>query len=277
MKHYIYLDVYFCFNFLMDFFVLFITRIIIRNNKSIARISLSSGIGALYATMLLILEFRSVFITFMTYLLIAGLLIVSAFGRAKLKDSIKRLCVLYCVTFATNGLINSVYYGSRWGRSVLEKANTVTFGNLSLGMVLCVLIVATTIAVTTVDKVRKSIKTSRNILHVKLCEGATTICVKALCDTGNSLVEPMTKKPVSVIEQESLKMLKKENLRTVFIPYNSVGKQHGLMQGFVAGTMEINGEIINNPIIGIYEGKLSQNRKYEMILHPDIMEEKKEL
>nr|MBP7907491.1 sigma-E processing peptidase SpoIIGA [Lachnospira sp.] len=37
MEQDIYLDVYFSFNFLMDFFVLFLTGIIIKNNKKIYR------------------------------------------------------------------------------------------------------------------------------------------------------------------------------------------------------------------------------------------------
>ena len=56
MEQDIYLDVYFSFNFLMDFFVLFLTGIIIKNNKKIYRTIVSAIIGATYATIVMITE-----------------------------------------------------------------------------------------------------------------------------------------------------------------------------------------------------------------------------
>ena len=56
------------------------------------------------------------------------------------------------------------------------------------------------------------------------------------------------------------------------VPYNSVGKSHGIMEAFVADKMIIGNKEIDNTIIGIHEGKLSQNRQYNMILHPELIE-----
>ena len=61
MEQDIYLDVYFSFNFLMDFFVLFLTGIIIKNNKKIYRTIVSAIIGATYATIVMITEGMEIF------------------------------------------------------------------------------------------------------------------------------------------------------------------------------------------------------------------------
>lgn len=274
MEQNIYLDVYFGFNFLMDFFVLFITRIIIRNNRKIIRISPAAAMGAMYAVVILIMNVQGFITMLVTYLVMAELMLMISFGRTDVRNRIKRLCVLYGVTFLVNGLVNAIYYGTNLGKNLVQLANTDTFGNISVGMILCIMLIVGSAAPTITCKLRRDIKISRNIYQVLLEIGAEKISVRALCDTGNSLVEPITKKPVSVIEENSLKSLNRENMHYLMVPYNSVGKQHGLMSAFVADRLEANGRVIEKAIIGIYEGKLSQNKKYEMILHPDIIESK---
>lgn len=274
MEQNIYLDVYFGFNFLMDFFVLFITRIIIRSNRSIIRINPAAAMGAMYAVIILIVNAKGFITMLVTYLVVAELMIMAAFGRTDARNNIKRLCALYGVTFICNGMMNAIYYGTRFGRNIIELANVNTFGNISTGMVLCMMVIVGSAAPTIIGKLRQNIKISRNIFQVHIEMGSEKISIRALCDTGNSLVEPITKKPVSVIEANSLKSLNRENLRYLMVPYNSVGKQHGLMTALIADRMEVDGRVIENAIVGIHEGKLSQNKKYEMILHPDIIESK---
>ena len=274
MEQNIYLDVYFGFNFLMDFFVLFLTRIIIRNNRSIIRISPAAAMGAMYAVIILIMNAQGLIMMLVTYLVMAELMLIIAFGRTDVRNRIKRLCVLYGVTFLVSGLVNAAYYGTNLGKNLVQLANTDAFGNISVGMVLCIMLIVGASAPTISCRLRKNIKISRNIYQVLLEIGTEKISVRALCDTGNSLVEPITKKPVSVIEENSLKSLNRENMHYLMVPYNSVGKQHGLMCAFVADSLTVNGRGIEKAIIGIHEGKLSQNKKYEMILHPDIIESK---
>ena len=56
MTQTIYLDVYFGFNFLMDFLVLLILGIIIKTKKHIARTVISAIIGGIYSTIVLMLK-----------------------------------------------------------------------------------------------------------------------------------------------------------------------------------------------------------------------------
>ena len=88
---------------------------------------------------------------------------------------------------------------------------------------------------------------------------------------GNSLIEPVTNKPVSIIEEDKLAEADMENMKYIFVPYNTVGKSHGLMKAFVVDKLVVNDITTEKAIIGIYKGKLSQNNKYEMILNPDIL------
>lgn len=274
MSQTIYVDVYFCLNFLMDFVVLLITRVIRKNKRNILGITGSAVMGALYAVVILLFPINKIVECICTYIIVVQLMCLISFGRMSWKNNIKNMITLYMVTFFLSGVINAIYYGTNFGKDIVELACMDMFGNISISFMICVTVIITVMVVTISDRVRKSVNLAKNIFPVVISVDAKKISVMALCDTGNSLIEPMTKKPVSVIEQCRLNAFAGRNMKYLMVPYNSVGKSHGLMRAFIADCLEVNGKTIENAIIGIHEGKLSQNRKYEMILHPDILENK---
>lgn len=103
--------------------------------------------------------------------------------------------------------------------------------------------------------------------------------VPALLDTGNGLVEPVTGKGVSVLEESVFRkmtaVMRPEKLKV--IPYHSIGTEHGMMKGYEIDRMKIgNGEeeqVVCKVIVAVYEGKLSGNDSYRMILSPKVLEE----
>ena len=110
------------------------------------------------------------------------------------------------------------------------------------------------------------------IYYAKITEGNQTICVRGLKDTGNQLMDPLTKKPVSIIEKEKLNGLISEETKMLYVPYQSVGKSNGLMKACIMEQMEVEGIIYRNVILGLFEGKLSSNNEYHIILHPKLFE-----
>ena len=252
--------------------MLFITKIAIRNRKSIIRTLLSAGIGALYAVCILVLDIHGIFQLICTYIIVAEVMMIVAYGKMWGINNIKSLCILYAVTFGVNGVINALYYEGVLKGSLLGRANTGTFGKVKIAYILPFIIVLSVVVVITAGKVKRNILMRKNIYNITISVGEKKIEATALLDTGNSLIEPITKKPVSVIEKERLKILDKEKLKYLIVPYHSVGKSHGLMTAFVADKVTIDKKNINNAVIGIHEGKLSQSRQYNMILHPDFID-----
>lgn len=276
MEQNIYLDVYFGFNFLMDFFVLYITGKVIKNRKSLMRIIAAGGVGGLYATVIMVFGSGGIIEWISTYLIMASIMLLIAFGKTKIIIHLKRMGILYGITFGISGLINTLYYSCNRGKSLIKQATEPMLGSLSIISVMIIVIIGITVCDVIVRKIKCHIKTSKNIVPVKIRTGQRTIYVNALYDTGNSLVEPMTGKPVSVIDETIAGKLDKEKLKTLFIPYNSVGRQHGMLEGFWAESLELNGRVVRNPVIAIYSGKLSQKDQYNMILHPGILEDEGE-
>lgn len=120
---------------------------------------------------------------------------------------------------------------------------------------------------------------SAEIYTVSLRGGQNEIELEALLDTGNSLREPVSGKPVSVVEEESfLKLVGvKAPEKLKIIPYRSIGKNNGIMEGYEVPEIIIKGkeESIRRQkvIVGISKNRISANGKYQMILHPDICDE----
>lgn len=115
-----------------------------------------------------------------------------------------------------------------------------------------------------------------DIYKVKLRGNDNEIELDALADTGNSLREPISGRPVSVVEEEYFLKLSgiraPEKLKA--IPYHSVGRDNGIMEGYEVPEIIIKGKEENirwqKVIIGISRNKISANGKYQMILHPEL-------
>ena len=122
-------------------------------------------------------------------------------------------------------------------------------------------------------------KNKVKICRVQICGYESEIWLDALIDTGNSLREPVSGKPVSVVETDILERLhdvkRPEKLKV--IPYRSIGRENGMMEGYEVPEIVIDseGERLRRQkvIIGISRGKVSVDGRYQMILHPDLCNE----
>lgn len=264
MEQNIYLDVYFSFNFLMDFFVLFLTGILIKNNKKLYRTILAAIIGAGYATVVLIIDiidFRrdyqgdnAIIELIATYFLIVYIMEIVAYGKYRFSIMIRNMIIIYMITFMLSGALNAFFYQNRHKNFNITKVIVVV---LAFEIVFVVLF-----------KVKQKGENIISLYNVTIFFENKKINVVGLVDTGNSLVEPVTGKPVSVIEKQALGRIPEKIL---YVPYNSVGKDRGLMKAFVADSINVGGKICKKPIIGIHEGSFGGNKEYQLILHPKIL------
>ncbi|WMC92232.1 sigma-E processing peptidase SpoIIGA [Kineothrix sp. MB12-C1] len=127
------------------------------------------------------------------------------------------------------------------------------------------------------EQIRK--RKACHVYPVTLSGYGKTVTLKALSDTGNSLREPISGKPVSVIEEGALGELAliKMPEKLKIIPYHSVGKENGILEGYEVPELMIEREEgtirWQKVIVGISTNKISANGAYQMILHPDLCSE----
>lgn len=83
-------------------------------------------------------------------------------------------------------------------------------------------------------------KTKKTVCYVTLVNDESRIKVEALLDSGNSLVEPISGKAVSIIEMsvfQSLWRTAPDYYRAV--PFHSIGKSRGILRGYLLTEMQI--------------------------------------
>lgn len=119
---------------------------------------------------------------------------------------------------------------------------------------------------------------NQRLFDVKLKSEKDTVCVTALLDTGNGLVEPISQKPVCLIESALLeKLIDEKTALFRVIPYRSVGCEQGVLYAVEVKELQITyagKEIVRNDIFcAKVLHKLSTSDAYHMILHPAILKE----
>ena len=262
MEQVMYLDIFFSINFLLDLLIIMIVAKLLVQPIKVIRVFASGTVGALYACIVVVFPIHNAILNFViTYVLVGAVMLTIAFNPSGLREKIKAFIIFYATAFILNGAIDTV--------SALISNQIVIF---ILAIFVTILVIVT---------LASNNKSRKDKCVVKVSFKGKTIVVTALVDTGNSLTEPISRKPVSIIEAEEIKKLlggaiADEKIR--MIPFNSIGKQGGIIPGIQVDSMMINqnGSIIEvkDSIIGVYNKKLSSTNEYRMLLNPKIMENK---
>lgn len=161
-------------------------------------------------------------------------------------------------------------------RAVLNKWRIFTGKETTLFGILLFLFLCKEIIGLVFEKRRQ--KKARSVYAVTIKSADTVFSLQALFDTGNSLIEPISKRPVCIMEEELLAKITLEN--TVFlraIPYRSVGCKNGILYGVEIPQMQIMTEdacyVAEHVICAGIGHKLSSQNAYQMILHPSLLSE----
>jgi stage II sporulation protein GA (sporulation sigma-E factor processing peptidase) len=97
-----------------------------------------------------------------------------------------------------------------------------------------------------------------------------TVTVRALRDTGNQLKDPLTGKCVSILSARTAEPFLEAGAKLYYIPFRTIGKENGLLPGFVADYMKIGQEQeyrqIERPVIALSPEPVNREGRYEMIL-----------
>lgn len=108
-------------------------------------------------------------------------------------------------------------------------------------------------------------KLRKKFYRLKIIYDGHIINTTALFDSGNLLKEPITGKSVIICEKNVLIEFNNKNMFAV--PYYSLGNNNGMIFAFKADSIVIDEtKCAKNALIGIYDGKLSDN--YHALIGP---------
>ena len=129
------------------------------------------------------------------------------------------------------------------------------------------------------------VRRAKQLYSITVTYNGKNISVTALFDSGNLLKEPVTGKGVSLIEWDIARALfdvdcsaedivkNVEGLKLYVVPYRTVGEKRGIIYAFCADSIEISdgNRLIVNALIGLYDGKLSEENEYNALLSAELI------
>ncbi len=265
----------------MDFAILLLVGRLLKLSYRIWRIVLGSISGALGACIELVFNgIPSVLRFVLLYVAVALAMVVISYGKQGLNRLFYVLVALYAQTVFLGGILQFLF--SMIQKSRLVQGHSISNNGQSVNFVIMILIVLILLLVSPpvfryINELRTRLKT---VFTVTLLMEEKSVAVKGLLDTGNHLRDPITNKPVIIVEQAVVEEILTKNLmeyytRIKLVPYRSIGKDNGTMCGIVLDEIQvqINGEqhIHKNVIACMYKGTLSSSKEYQVILHEELI------
>lgn len=291
----IYIDIILLENLCMNYIILFATAYIMKLKINHIKIVVSSTIGAIYSIMLY-MQILPIYSNLIAKIVLSIVMVYIAYMPQNIKKLIKQLILFYLISFAFGGCAFALLYFIKPENIIMK--NGVYIGTYPIKIALLGGIVGFVITYVAFRIIKN--KTSKNniIYPLEIKINKKTISLNALLDTGNMLKDPITLMPVIVVEKEKLysflpteilnnlerivggdtKEIIEKNMEYMskfrIIPYNSIGKQNGLMLGFKADNVKIiideEEKEINNAIIGIFNESFNSN-KYSALISLEIL------
>lgn len=292
----VYIDIILLENLCMNYIILFATAYIMKIKISHIRIIASSSIGAVYSIMLY-MQILPIYSSIFMKIILSVVMVYISYAPKSVKIAIKQLIIFYLISFAFRGCAFALLYFVK-PQDIFIK-NGVYIGTYPLKIALLGGIVGFVITYIAFKIIKNKATKEEMIYKLKIKINDKTVEVNALLDTGNKLKDPITLVPVIVIEKQKLynflpeeilenidkiiggdsNKLIEENIKYMskfrVIPYNSIGKQNGLMLGFKADEVKIiideEERTIKNTIIGIFNQSFN-SQTYSALISLEIIE-----
>ncbi len=276
MRYSLYVDRIFFLHFGMNFLLLWLTACIGNLRPDKKRLAASAAAGSLYfLAVLLILPGKPGFVP----ILKTGMLAVGAaamlqlsFGFGEARGLCRAAGLYLAVSCALGGAVGAacgIYDRLAGTRSAGKNLFTVLFPSAAA-------------AVLGAGLIRRERQREKDPLWtVRIRNGDREMTLTGLMDSGNGLYDPVSGAPVCILERaaaEKLGLLERaEGFR--LIPYHSVGKLHGLLPAALTEELCLYRDGCRyrhrNVPVAVENGQLSGKKRYQMLLHPALLEEKK--
>lgn len=261
MKYRIYLDVFFATNFIMDYLVIaVITAIPGFNCRKIEKIA-AAIVGAMWPCIVIVLRLWHPIWSVLSYIIICLLMTIIVAPKKSIWLVVKEAVLMYFVICILGGLFLLVdevaHFRSLW---LLGTVGILGVGFARDGM----------------QRVSSRLQTGINKGVATITHKGKCVRVNFLYDTGNSLVDPFTNKPVCVVEARAVNKLDytKDSFYHL-IPYKSLGKQDGVIPvvRFESMTLCIGSRkiTVDEPYFALYSGEFSKGNEYRAIIHPKMI------
>jgi stage II sporulation protein GA (sporulation sigma-E factor processing peptidase) len=255
----IYIDLVFIINFIFDLLLLLTINIALKRYSKIYRLILGSLVGSL-SLISLFISMNA--ITLCLFKIILGILMcLVSFGYKNIKYTFYNVLYLYMTSIILGGFL--YYLKSSFKSNLYYNGISVSY---------IVLLIISPIILYVFIKSLKVLKEIKNYYYqVEIwLDNTYKLNITGFLDTGNKLKDPITNKPIILINR---KLLKNDiHIRSpMYIPYNSLNN-HSLLECIKPKKIIINNQELNNYLIGLSNNSFKLNG-IECLLNYQILED----
>lgn len=295
----LYIDVLFLENVIVNYGILLVTEKLSGRHSNGIRKFISAVIGAVYLVVMLLCPNLKTLYTIMGKLLLSILMVVIAFPSREFKSIIKSFLSFYISSFIFAGagyaLMSLTSQGIYFKNG--EFYNQMRSDTLLLVLTL---IFGFLMVRAFTDIFRRRVEEESYIVRTYINVGDRNVCLQALIDTGNSLLDPVTQYPVMIAELDGIKDLLPAGMtewlknwhqsqcsltdpedgsewrrRIRLIPFHSIGTSNGMLPGFKPDSVCVEKEEFHyesrQVVVCICQNRLSAKNQYKAIISPEMV------
>lgn len=286
-------------NIIINFIILYVTKRITRTKTSKFRLFISALVGSIY-TIIVFFPSLAFMGKFLIKFSISILMIILAFNPERFQQFIKQISTFYMVSFIFAGAIIGIFY------IINNNSYSARFSFGNFNELLSFLIIGIGIAIILILYILKFYQKRMNkenyLTPIAIGLKDKEVNLVALIDTGNSLKEPISQKPVIIVEYSALETILPQSIRNIYInngevdlstigkimeeigddmrlrliPFKSIGNDSGILIGFKPDIIKIYLEdevrkVADETIVAIYNDKLANDEGYSGLLHPEVL------
>ena len=230
----VYVDVLFVVNFVMDLFLLLSVNKVLKRNVSFKRIIISALEGEL-SLLLLFIPIGNIWLLFIR-VLIAFIMCITSFKYKSISYSMENVVYFYMIATIMGGVGYLVY---------------LSYENKLLYLVFLVLIIPLVLYIVMKLYSRRIVYQQMYYGFIEFYEG-NKVFLSMYMDTGNSLVDPYTNKPIILVKECLVPIY---DYKYLYVPFNSLNS-NGLLKCIKVRNIVVNNKIIKNCYVGISDNKL---------------------
>lgn len=298
-----YLDLILLLNFVIDYLILLGTAEFLKLKIRRWRLGLGAAVGAAYTLVFFIPELTFSDLLF-SKILLSIIIILISFGFVHLYQFIQTIATFYLISFILGGGVLAIQYLFNIEHEVINgiyvsKSSSPTMVVLTI---LLSIILIWFFSKRTYKTFWRKNNTSEQIVDVEIIIGEDVHRCKGLVDTGNRLYDPITRKPVMIIDASKIlfipQVIKKaykngqfqlevfENIsneidpswltRINLIPFRTVSKDMQFIIAIkpdkVVVTTKGNQPIESTKVlVGLDYEQLANDNLFQAIIHPELV------
>ena len=198
----VYLDIVFVENLLMNYIILFATGFIQKMQMKQLRLILSSSFGGVYA-IISYLNIIPIYSNIFMKILLSIIMIYIAFNPQNVKKLCKTILLFYLTSFVMGGCALALLYMIS-PESIAFK-DGVLVGTYPMKITIVAGLVGFCIIQIAFQINKRQLKKKDMICNLEISINKQKTEVKAYLDSGNTLKDPISKKPVIVVEKNKIK------------------------------------------------------------------------